>query len=419
MHGKCEKAWNSCRPAWAEPCKFFHLFISFLQERVLAPWIPITYGLWPGILVCRAEVLWTGVLGHRDERVKYTCTALWNLDSDIIPCHPMTTHIWFFAYKSINVLQTTADAQCWYHTIIACCVYGLGLTIVGGFLSDAGWFLDAEKVLSACLQMCKQVNDPTYWCRALECCVRWELGTWSLCRTEMPEETSRLSTVMLVVVQLWALSPIWIAGCCMPAMLTASMVRLSKPGKRLSSSWPNLRKSTIPQWTGPRCTLSTVLCSLPRVNMIRSVLTTTVQFLHPTLPLQVLILGQCLLQVGHLPQWHFPVKSVRPITLMPWQVMCILTGFSARSTFSTFVPAVCCPSCCWDQLLLLPAISRPTNTAVWHLEKSPLHFQPKSLWMCSGNAPRPVLSNESLPVLSFSSNLLCNMPGQNHKNLCL
>ena len=42
----------------------------------------------------------------------------------------------------------------------------------GGFLSDAGWYFDAEKVMISCYQMCKQTDDAAQWARALECCVR-------------------------------------------------------------------------------------------------------------------------------------------------------------------------------------------------------------------------------------------------------
>ncbi len=47
----------------------------------------------------------------------------------------------------------------------SCCVSG-------GFLSDAGWYLNAEKVLTSCYQLCKQTDDPVHWARCLECCVR-------------------------------------------------------------------------------------------------------------------------------------------------------------------------------------------------------------------------------------------------------
>ncbi|ELU14913.1 hypothetical protein CAPTEDRAFT_138866 [Capitella teleta] len=43
---------------------------------------------------------------------------------------------------------------------------------LGGFLSDAGWFPDAEVVLKACLQLCKQASSTQALLHALECCVR-------------------------------------------------------------------------------------------------------------------------------------------------------------------------------------------------------------------------------------------------------
>ncbi|XP_013379692.1 amyloid protein-binding protein 2 [Lingula anatina] len=47
----------------------------------------------------------------------------------------------------------------------------LGL-LLGGFLSEAGWFVDSENVILSCLQMCKQREDTKHWYKALECCVR-------------------------------------------------------------------------------------------------------------------------------------------------------------------------------------------------------------------------------------------------------
>jgi cyclopropane fatty-acyl-phospholipid synthase-like methyltransferase len=40
----------------------------------------------------------------------------------------------------------------------------------GGFLSDAGWFAESEKVLLACQDLCQHA-EPTvkYWCKLLEC----------------------------------------------------------------------------------------------------------------------------------------------------------------------------------------------------------------------------------------------------------
>lgn len=43
---------------------------------------------------------------------------------------------------------------------------------VGGFLSDAGWYGDAEKVFLSCLQLCTLHSEVLHCYRAVECCVR-------------------------------------------------------------------------------------------------------------------------------------------------------------------------------------------------------------------------------------------------------
>ncbi|KAL4224456.1 Amyloid protein-binding protein 2 [Mactra antiquata] len=43
---------------------------------------------------------------------------------------------------------------------------------LGGFLSDAGWYEDAEKVYKACLSVCKTDDSVPSLCLSLECCVR-------------------------------------------------------------------------------------------------------------------------------------------------------------------------------------------------------------------------------------------------------
>ncbi|KAL5016659.1 hypothetical protein ScPMuIL_006248 [Solemya velum] len=48
---------------------------------------------------------------------------------------------------------------------------GLGFSL-GGFLSDAGWFFDSEKVYRSCLQLCQMNIMQACRYRALECCVR-------------------------------------------------------------------------------------------------------------------------------------------------------------------------------------------------------------------------------------------------------
>ncbi|XP_041347960.1 amyloid protein-binding protein 2-like [Gigantopelta aegis] len=43
---------------------------------------------------------------------------------------------------------------------------------LGGFLSDAGWFVDSERVYNACLELCHSEVDTGSLCRALECRIR-------------------------------------------------------------------------------------------------------------------------------------------------------------------------------------------------------------------------------------------------------
>nr|CAD7588691.1 unnamed protein product [Timema genevievae] len=46
----------------------------------------------------------------------------------------------------------------------------LGLRL-GGFLSDSGWFSDAEKVLISCRDLCQSTDaTPRYWKKTLGCC---------------------------------------------------------------------------------------------------------------------------------------------------------------------------------------------------------------------------------------------------------
>lgn len=49
-------------------------------------------------------------------------------------------------------------------------IINLGLRL-GGFLSDAGWYLESEQVLLACRELCITDNQtPQNWCRTLDCC---------------------------------------------------------------------------------------------------------------------------------------------------------------------------------------------------------------------------------------------------------
>lgn len=50
--------------------------------------------------------------------------------------------------------------------------------VVGGFLSDAGWYGDAEKVFLSCLQLCTLHSEVLHCYRAVECCVRSVSQIW-------------------------------------------------------------------------------------------------------------------------------------------------------------------------------------------------------------------------------------------------
>lgn len=58
--------------------------------------------------------------------------------------------------------------------LFLCCVLMplLMFDFPGGFLSDAGWYSDAEKVFLSCLQLCTLHDEMLHWFRAVECCVR-------------------------------------------------------------------------------------------------------------------------------------------------------------------------------------------------------------------------------------------------------
>ena len=42
----------------------------------------------------------------------------------------------------------------------------------GGFLSDAGWYTDSEKVYQSCLRLCHSDTTVPSLCRSLECSVK-------------------------------------------------------------------------------------------------------------------------------------------------------------------------------------------------------------------------------------------------------
>ncbi|KAJ8403890.1 hypothetical protein AAFF_G00347580 [Aldrovandia affinis] len=65
--------------------------------------------------------------------------------------------------------------------------------ILGGFLSDAGWYGDAERVFLACLQLCSLEDEVRHWYRAVECCVRLLHVRNGNCKYHLGEETFKLA----------------------------------------------------------------------------------------------------------------------------------------------------------------------------------------------------------------------------------
>uniref|UniRef100_A0ACB8ECX5 Amyloid protein-binding protein 2 n=1 Tax=Sphaerodactylus townsendi TaxID=933632 RepID=A0ACB8ECX5_9SAUR len=63
----------------------------------------------------------------------------------------------------------------------------------GGFLSDAGWYSDAEKVFLSCLQLCTLHDEMLHWFRAVECCVRLLHVRNGNCKYHLGEETFKLA----------------------------------------------------------------------------------------------------------------------------------------------------------------------------------------------------------------------------------
>uniref|UniRef100_A0A3P9AX47 Amyloid protein-binding protein 2 n=2 Tax=Maylandia zebra TaxID=106582 RepID=A0A3P9AX47_9CICH len=64
---------------------------------------------------------------------------------------------------------------------------------VGGFLSDAGWYGDAEKVFLSCLQLCTLHSEVLHCYRAVECCVRLLHVRNGNCKYHLGEETFKLA----------------------------------------------------------------------------------------------------------------------------------------------------------------------------------------------------------------------------------
>ncbi|XP_037533904.1 amyloid protein-binding protein 2-like [Nematolebias whitei] len=65
--------------------------------------------------------------------------------------------------------------------------------VLGGFLSDAGWYGDAEKVFLSCLQLCTLHSELLHCYRAVECCVRLLHVRNGNCKYHLGEETFKLA----------------------------------------------------------------------------------------------------------------------------------------------------------------------------------------------------------------------------------
>ncbi|XP_048857501.1 amyloid protein-binding protein 2 isoform X1 [Brienomyrus brachyistius] len=65
--------------------------------------------------------------------------------------------------------------------------------VLGGFLSDAGWYGDAERVFLSCLQLCTLHDEVLHWYRAVECCVRLLHVRNGNCKYHLGEETFKLA----------------------------------------------------------------------------------------------------------------------------------------------------------------------------------------------------------------------------------
>ncbi|XP_031781635.1 amyloid protein-binding protein 2 [Nasonia vitripennis] len=72
-------------------------------------------------------------------------------------------------------------------------IINLGLRL-GGFLSDAGWYLESEKVLSACKDLCiLGPQNPDTWCRTLDCCHKLLHAQAAYCAFTGAAETYQLA----------------------------------------------------------------------------------------------------------------------------------------------------------------------------------------------------------------------------------
>ncbi|XP_046740458.1 amyloid protein-binding protein 2 [Diprion similis] len=72
-------------------------------------------------------------------------------------------------------------------------IINLGLTL-GGFLSDAGWYLESQKVLLACKKLCiNSRQNPKNWCLTLDCCYKLLHAQATYCEFRGAAETRELA----------------------------------------------------------------------------------------------------------------------------------------------------------------------------------------------------------------------------------
>ncbi|XP_061637218.1 amyloid protein-binding protein 2 isoform X2 [Phyllopteryx taeniolatus] len=98
--------------------------------------------------------------------------------------------------KVASVLANSFSRRCSYiedsHTHVKEKAIQFGF-VLGGFLSDAGWYGDAEKVFLSCLQLCALHIEVLHCYRAVECCVRILHVRNGNCKYHLAEETFKLA----------------------------------------------------------------------------------------------------------------------------------------------------------------------------------------------------------------------------------
>ncbi|KAG8231737.1 hypothetical protein J437_LFUL012015 [Ladona fulva] len=72
----------------------------------------------------------------------------------------------------------------------------LGLRL-GGFLGDAGWFAESEKVLLSCQELCRAGDGPKYWRRSLECSHKLLHVQTAFCHFDEADETHHYALSIL------------------------------------------------------------------------------------------------------------------------------------------------------------------------------------------------------------------------------